>query len=443
MGPGLGDKLPGKIEELLESAARAAGNIDRPSAKSAAYTEIAGVYLQSGQKDRCLEVLSDALRTADSLKKPEEKASRLARIARVYGEAGNSSGAGELFTRAKLLARAAESPAQTAAALFDIVHEYIESGLLNEADTVISELQKMVLNPENNFDTAAELIGIAEACAAMRRTDKCADILELTLAAIPSIEDYWFRTERLVAVAELYIEIGSPGNSLRVLEKAAAAADLLDELSRPYFLIRIANLYLALNDTTRSCQVLSTALGIVNREELSFSKSEDLMEIARIYALSGNEIRARDALMQVREVLENTGDIKDQISGFIHLAGTLNSIGQSEEASATVSRAWSLCETLEDRQTRIFLLGDISLLFVELKQADKASETVGRIISLVQETHLKTSGLSVVVSDLAEAKENELALYLAGIIREPVAQASALTGIAGSLVKDRGKTDTR
>jgi hypothetical protein len=102
------------IGELLEYASKISTKIVMASAKTTAYTQIAPIYVEIGQRTKCLELLSLALKASELMKHPHEKASHLAWIARIHEEAGDSVKSRELFTRATLLARASETDRRTA-----------------------------------------------------------------------------------------------------------------------------------------------------------------------------------------------------------------------------------------------------------------------------------------------------------------------------------------
>jgi tetratricopeptide (TPR) repeat protein len=427
--------LASEIEDLLEQAILVASKIDRASVKSAAYTDIASIYQKTGRHERCLEILADALHMADSLQRPEEKAIQLAWLARIYHIAGDTAKSQELFTRAILLARATETPAQKAGALYQIVHEYLDAVLLFEAETIISELHELCVKPENGLDTVSELISLADICFIAGISGKALPYLEEALQTASTAKDNWIKAQHLSSIAELYSEMGESSRAMEVLEQAILATGSVDAVNHSYFLLRISATYALIDRKKEACNILTTALSIVNQDEIAFSKCSDLIKIAEIFAGLGDKIEADKLLNQIREIAGNIEDEGDRINSYIQLGRLLDALDEHQNALETANQALDLCQTLENQRTLIFLLGDISLLFIELTQPEKAAEIIGRIIGRVTNPRLKTSGLAILASDLAEANQRQLALLLTGVIQEPGAKANALISLARSLVE--------
>jgi tetratricopeptide (TPR) repeat protein len=379
-------------------------------------------------------MLTEALRIADSLQHPEEKAAQLAWLAGIYFQAGDAQRSRELFTRARLLAGAAETPALKAGALNQIVHEYLDAGLQSEAEIIIDELHNLVIVPENGLDKVSELIGLAGCCSAAGMFTPAGLLLEEAFQAAELVKDNWFKTQYFTSIAEQYAEMGATVKVIHVLEKAAVATGSIADINRPYFLLRIAQVYALFDLKTEAGDILTTTLHIVDQEEIAFSKCDDLLTIAEVSARLGKETQSDALLTQVQDITDNIVDLKDRISGYIKLAGTLDRLEQTGKALAMAMRALDTCGNMENQRTLMYLLGDIALLFAEIQQPEKAQAVVERIISMAQNPLIKTSGLCIVAADLAEAHQYNLALLLAGIIREPDARANAFISLAENLV---------
>ncbi len=422
------------IENLMEQALQAAVSIDRATAKGDVFAEIAYIYLKSGQPSRCLEILQEALRIADSLKHPEDKAALLAWLAGIYVQAGYIPLSRELFTRSRLLAGAAETTALKADALKQIVHEYLDAGLQSEAEAIIHDLHEIIVNPESGLDKTSELICLARIYLDAGLSAQSRQLLDEASRTAALTKDPWFKTEYYTSIAELYTEMKENLNSVKELESAAISAARLDKMSRPYFLLRMAQTYILLDLIIRARDILTAALSIVNQEEMAFSKCGDILTIAEMLAHTGEYTQTNALLAQVKEITENIEDIKDKITGLITLARSLDRLDQVKEATVMAIQALDLCSSIENQRTLLFLLGDIALLFVELQQPEKAYGVIHQITEIASNPRIKTSGLGTTVSDMCEAHQEQMALLLAGVIHEPDARAKAFISLAKNLL---------
>jgi tetratricopeptide (TPR) repeat protein len=425
-----------EIGQILEDAFQMAGRIERPTTRGVNYTAVAGAYLKIGNESRCLEILTKALKVADLFKKPDEKARQLAWIARIFQEAGEADKAREQFTRAVLLARASETAAQKIDALYHITCEYAAAGMNNEAEKASEELHTLVINPENEIDSVCELINLAEIQVDIGQADKAREILLESLNKTREIKDSWFKTERLIEIAEIYTDILQMGDaSLRILIDAQAGANLIDEMNRSYFLLRIVDRYLALECRPEVSAILTGLLEIVNREELLSSKISDLIEMAWKYMEMGDRTTSINLLSKAKALNEGVEEVKDRISNLIAISELFEEMDLREQALEIANQALGLVGVLSDKKSLSFLLGNMAILFANLDNHEKASEMVSRIIQTIQETPVKTSGLGAIVSELSETGETSLALRLATIIREPEAKSEALIKVAECLAE--------
>lgn len=422
------------VDKLLEYALQEAPKIQRPLGRSQGYTEIARVFLKSGRKSRSMECLQTALQSAGSLK-PEEKSRQLAEIAVVYASAGDRVQAADLFKRAVLLAQAAETPAQQSGALLQIASEYAAADMADDAEVVLSRLHDLVTNPESGIDTACELVDIASIYADIGQMDKSGETAEEAIQVSKKLEDNWIRAERFLAVAQVYSDIDNMEKARQVLEEALHTVDRIDPAGKPYFLIRMTDIWTDLEDQPQAEEILSTALGIVNEEEAAFPRSGDLIEIARRLADLGKNSYAGEVLDRAQASAEEIEDNKDKIARFIEIAGLRDELGTSGDALEQANRAFHLCSRLTDNRTLLHMLGNLALLYSGLKKKEKADEAVSWIRKTVQETNVRTTGLGTPAEDLAAAGELIQSLRLGALIHEPEIKVYILARVSQSLIE--------
>jgi tetratricopeptide (TPR) repeat protein len=429
------------IEQLLEYALQLAARIERASLRVIRYIEIAEIYLGMANKSRCLEILVRALQNIDSVKRPLEKAKILAWLARVCAGAGDGTRAKEQFIRATLLARAAETTSQKSEALYRIACEYAGGGLSEEADRVLSELYELTSQSEKGAEAVQGLIDIAEIYADLQQDAKATEILAEALGLTPAIEDIWFRSERLSEIAGIYAGAGFPEKALPVLEQSLLAVNRIGQANRPYFLLKIAEIYQSLGDRLKAVDILQKILDIVDQDELAYSRSGGLIEVAGQYTQLGDSSASVGILLRARDIAAGIEDAKEKIINFIAIGLGLGAAGQAEKALDMADKSNVLCLHLVDKRARVHLLGRLALLYAGLNSKDQSAAAISGIIGLVRESRAGNSSLPVIAADLAEAGEYGLALELTQIIREPEALSSALTVIAGSLAEAHPEAD--
>ncbi len=418
------------VESLLEKALQAAGKINQTSARCAALTQIAGAYHQNGETTRCAAILVEALKTADTLKYPHEKAKSLAAIARVLVNNGQADQAHQQFSRAVLLARAAESPYQTVEALLSIARAYHEVQINREPHNLLEELHKLVVEPDNGLDSAAELVNIAELYDDLGQQDQAASVLNEALTIAEKIPDKWFRMERLIEIAESYGSTGWPEKAIPVLNQAVSLVSEIEEYSRPYFLLRLAEVNIFLDKKSEAVKILKTIPSIILAEETVYEKAGGLIEVAERYLEIGENISAVELLVQAIVLSDTIVEPKEKIVIQTEAAEWLDEAGHLDQARELADRVYTLCQQLPDKKASIFSLGNLAILFVYLQDSARAAQIIENIIRIVQETAAKTAGLGAIGMELAAEGQDELAMRLAGIIKEPHVLAGLYISLA-------------
>jgi tetratricopeptide (TPR) repeat protein len=429
------------VEQLLNYALVIAAKIDRPLGKGTVYLQLAEAWQENGPKSRCLEILGEVLIILDRLKHPDEKAKMLAWAARIYSQAGDSARSREQFTRATLLARAAETANQKIESLYRIAAEYAAAGLLDESTTVLTDLRETVLQSGNEIDIPAELIDLAEIEMDIGRLEKARETLGEALPMAEKIQDNWFRALRLVEIAEIYPALGGAGKALAILEKALSIVQGLETLNQPYFLFKIVQIYFASGASEKARQVLARAREIIDSEESPYSRSQGLVELAGWSLQLEDTAGAADLLSRAAQIAGSIESLKDRMAVSTEIASTWGKVGQLEPGRLLAEQVRELCESLPDKKSELIYWGDLALVYRDLKEDEKATTIVSRLIEVVRETNIRTAGLGAIAADLAESGDYLAALRLAGIIREPEAKAGALVNIAQGIRENRPENE--
>jgi tetratricopeptide (TPR) repeat protein len=427
------------IEKLLEQAIEAAGRVERPAIKSADYVSIAAVYLDNGQRERCLEVLKLAAAQAERIKLPVEKAVCLAYIGGLYQSAGESSGSKQYFTRAVLLARAVETPDGQVKALTEISREYAGTGLPEETAGVLEKIYALVKDPQNGLDKAFELTNIAEIYVETGKPEMAGKILNEALASSLEIKDNWFKVERLIGIAEVHDAMKDTAGVIEILERVKPFLLDLEEVDRADFWLRIGAIYRQADDKLRAVEALKAARESIQANIETNYQVENLVETAVEYLALGERLKTLELLEYSVQKNVEVEDFSDKISGLSNISEVLGWSGEKGRAMETAEQAMGLCNEHPDKKETLYLLGNLAVVYTGLGEKAKAAKVIDTICTIALETRVKTSGLGAIAVDLAEAGDIEGAIRLIGLVNDPHIKAESLTGIVEKMIKS-GKT---
>jgi tetratricopeptide (TPR) repeat protein len=283
-------------------------------------------------------------------------------------------------------------------------------------------------------EKAHQLTVLADLYTEFEQTARAEGLLSESAAMARGIPDNWFKAERLVEIAQSYSELPDKERSLAILEEALLVTDRIDLANRSYFLFNIVDILLSLENKARALDLLNGLLAIINQDQSTFSRAGALIEIAERYRDAGREKRAVVLLSYARETADKAESENDMISAYARIADLLAQLGEYQAALDLAEKAFYLCGNLKNERTHIYLLGDLALVYLDLKATEQTARCVSRILELVEASDVRTLGLGEVAGQMAEAGEIVLALKLARVIREAEVKARALCDIASSLV---------
>ena len=421
------------VENLLENALFLAAAVDKPAARSLNVLEAAEVFLEAGLNSRGEEILAGALTVIETIKLPSERVTRLAWAAALYARAGNIRYAHQVFERAILLARAV-SDEEKIKALADIAGEYSDVEFRDEGLPLLAELENLVPGMQSEAEKSHQFTLLADLYAEFEQVDKAKALLESSLRSSRSIRDNWFKAERTVEAAESYSQLREEEKSAAALQEAWQISQRIEPANRPYFLFGILDIYLDLGVRIRVLELLTELRGIIEQDPSTFSRAGGLIELAERYHEAGLDDQALEFLAAARETAEKAESDSDRVTGFTRAAALLGRLGRTPEALELAEKAFLLCGNLKNERTHIYLLGDISLVFLELDARGETARCVMRILEIVAASEVRTLGLGEIAGELAEGGQIALAVRLAGNIREAEVKSGALCTIASALV---------
>ena len=299
---------------------------------------------------------------------------------------------------------------------------------------MLQELYVFANNPENELDSAAELVNIAELYDDFGHKDRACTVLGEAQAVAQKVQDSWFRLERLIEIADTYASVGSTDQSLTILRESILLLNEIEEYSRPYFMLRLADVYIFLNEDDEAGELLKSIPAVLQAEETVYEKARSLIETAEKYLAIWENTAAVELLVQAVRLAETITDNGEKTSIHIEIAEWLDEAGHLDEALQLAARAYSECRLLTEKKSVIFNLGNLCILYVCLKETGKAGQIMDDIIRIVRETAVKTSGLGAIGEELAAEGQPEMALRLAEIIKEPDVRGRLLTTLAAKSI---------
>jgi len=418
------------INELLTAALKWSEQIPRPSARTTALIQIARAFWANQEKEKSLQTLAQALKMIEVIKMPFEKAGQLSWIARAFAEIGEKGIARKEFERATLLARAAEIPAARDA-LLDIALEYKEAGWQQAAERILNELEDIL--PENCGDRAFLLLSLSEIYLEIKSREKALGLLKKAQIEASKIQDTWFRIERMLDVAENLAEAGETVTGNQILGQIEAELPSLAEVSRPYFLFRMAAVYRRGGEIQKAREILVSLPDKIREDEASV-RVESLLSAAEEYLDLGEEQESVKLLELILQEIYQVENLKDRALLQLRVAELYQFLNRLPEATRLAERVLEVCEEIKDNRGKTYLLASLAVFYFKAGQREKGSKIIGLIEKLIEQRSTGTTGLGEIALDLAENGEFFPALQITSLIREPHIRIEALTGICRTLL---------
>lgn len=363
-------------------------------AKAAALRDIAGLRAKRGQKNQAVELLSETLDCVSRLESPEQRFRGLVWIADVYAEIGQAKEASKILAevvdatcapaqeewkmnrfQAMLAVACADAGEFSLArrvigilrdgdvkneAVHELAAKAVKAGRDEYAASLIAELMapiEAIQHPEHRpLQESVALTKIAASYADAGLRDEALQILAQAHEAAMAIE----RTETLVKIADLYVTLEEPDKGSRLLAECldleSASGDSCENarLGRATRFTEIAGVQVRMGHEGDALKLLSLALDLVETLEHPGSRSYGLLEIAAIHAIMGKRDKVlqllSQALFSAKEIpvhRESNGD-----DAFNQIAGLYAETGE-------IGQALDVAMLMEDEFLIYLVVSDI------------------------------------------------------------------------------------
>jgi len=241
-------------ETSLECNRKEAETIKDAYSKAKALTEVAGKYIEAGQKDKAAEVLSQALQVA----KTTNNIYLLTEIGGKYIEAGQNNKASEVLSQALQVVKTIEDASSKANALTEIAGSYAAVGQKDQASEVLSQALQLVktikgAEDRNVFPNSSTILQqIVGKYAAVGQYNQALQVAK-------TIKDAEYKVRTLVELAGSYAAVGQKNKASEILSQALQAAKTIKDADlKGTILEQISVSYAAVGQYNQALQVTRT-----------------------------------------------------------------------------------------------------------------------------------------------------------------------------------------
>lgn len=305
------DEKPDVIAAYLTKAEAAAAEVDMPEEKLREMAEIAGIWIQTGRKDRAIEILSTARGTAETVESREWREYWLMQIAHMFFQADSRDLAEhtldliqDKYFFALTLKRFAEMkrPAGGAGGVDEALEDLEEAYAL-----IASQKSSEIRDSKARFELFTALAADIAACGKPERAMEIAALIEFDDArnrayqsiavvcaaqdneaasaqALRAIEEDGFKTEALIAISDVHAKKTDAETALKFLREAHPLTEEMPQLSmRSGALQKIAQRYHALGENARASAIMLEDLGVTAGILDEFQRVCCLAEASDVY----------------------------------------------------------------------------------------------------------------------------------------------------------------
>jgi hypothetical protein len=425
------------IEDLLEKAFKSSLIIESVPARSQALCRLAEASLQINNPAKSASIYAEALKTADLLKHPDQKSHQLAWLARLIKANGDLVHSAETFKRAYYLARAAETLPLQVSALYYLANEYVDAGMPDECKAILTELLPLVRDPAGEVDTVCEIINIAEIYADLDDQAALKEILFNAVDAAHNLKDLWFKAERLIEIAGLFSGSGYRDEAVALMGEALETIEKIEESGRPYFWMKLADLYIDLNMKDRASDWLLAAKQVVLNSENITSAVGEILELVEKYLKLADHPASLDLLFKAQAFIEKLADDQDRIQRLLRSIELYHILGEDPRAFNLIEKVYQLNLKTLDLKSRIYNLGRLAVLVAGLGRLDRSAIFIDEIVSISSSGKIRTAGLGSIAGEMAASDHFALAFRLVEIIREPEIKAGVLISVVENQIRSQ------
>lgn len=363
------------------------------------------------------------------------------------------------LTCAFLIAQTIEYGSFKNEALFKIAVKHARLGQYDQALYVINRIKGVL----GAFYITEFLDNLAEEYTKNRKIGEFFKKLPQIIQLTETIDDNFFLTRALVAIADKFFEVGDKNNGPKFLAQALEAAKTPRNARA---LIKVANEYSKVGRKDKSLEILSEAVQIVKIIQPCYEKAMYLIQIANEYLKIGQDIKSYDLfslIIQTAKRLDLTSTKRNyevgwmvrefiktkqydkalQVAEVIKL-GIVRNIFIGEIAvncaeGHEFDKAFKIVTNIDDPSIIAWTLVGIESEYEKIGQKDKSDKIFNRVIELIKKAKAtkfyNTWSLTEMVIKYIDVKNYDKALKIAETIKGTSDKIGALTKIAVEYAK--------
>ena len=359
---------------------------DKDGGKPLALNNIAKFYAATGQKEKAKEIFSKAMESFDKSENKYYKT--LIYFADSFIEGGQKEEGMKILSAAlKIAMWKIDDEFSKALMLRDIGRKYADIGQFTQAHKIANTISVSTKN--------GKIIKSWILNSIVKNYAKAGQFSQ-AFETIKAIDDASIKSDSLVDVAGLYIEIGQK-------EKAAP--------------------------------ILSQALDIAMTINDKKSRIASFAVIAIQCAKAGLKDKLSQIISQSLESIKTIDDLCDKSDSLVNVAGVYIEIGQKEKAVPILSQALDIAMTINDRYCKTSALKSIAENYAKAGQFSQARET----IKAIDDASYKSMALSYLADQYAKAGQFSQAFETIKAIDDAYDLSDALLNIATQYNKVRQK----
>lgn len=352
----IANALPHADYAFAEIAVRQAGSgdeanaletiekIDFPTAKVAAFQNLALLDLEKNDSAKAAELLGKAAESADEIEFIEEKIRALLEIGNHFLEAKQNGKAVEVFDKAKVSAETLENVHRDLF-LGSVALGFLQAGSLELADRTLDLVA-------DNVQTAATLVGFAREFWKRDEKSDALETLEESYSILKSQRDRDVRDSkaRFGLWTAIAVEYARFEKSERAIE---IAQEIIEESSQTSALAQIAQVCASQNKDDFARQAVNA---IADDSQKMFA----LIGVSDVKNKSGNTIEAVNFLTEAETLAETVEQLAVRSAAFNELARRFHTYGNTEKMRELCFENLDTIFNIRDESSRAVALAQMS-----------------------------------------------------------------------------------
>lgn len=421
---------PDRAKKVLEKSIAAAKDIVNPSLKAFALLDTAGRLTKTADPKLAADTLDSTLTIAKDLPDPTDRVFAYIKIAQAYGEAGKKEKAQNLLDTTIKATPEVIDPYARSRAFAAIANVYTELGDDFKSESAISEATELLSMIENrNIKNRAqvEIAGSyaqagnhAQAVASLSKVFQEFDaIRDTAIAAAKDAAKTAKKSSPKVATKAIKKEDASeektPPDPKVVAQTESANAEILK--TRSLFLV--ANQYLVGKQYDKALEV------IANLDAKSMEKNIGIANVAIAYAKDKKTDEAIKLLAQSLQGLDAFPPSIDGFNLFIEVGRQYQSLKKTEEAKQAWVKALDIAQKLTQPAQRLLALNIMASNYGEFGLVDQVEPILQDSFALAKtapDPNIRSRAFSDISSNYWAIGQRDKAKEIAKEIENPKEQ---------------------